>query len=409
MKKLYLLLISMCFTLLCSTAVMASPGKVTGVKQSGADTESIQITWNTVLGKDVYYDIQMSNDNINWNTVSGNYQSETDYKEYNLNSGTIYYVRVRARELTSTWDYTYGAWSDSVQVTTACEDVKDLTQKNATTSSITIAWSRVAGATSYKICRFVNLKEQVIGSTKNTYYTINGFNNRIAFPYDIYVKPVKAISTYSAEKTVKYSWDVDMLDAYRLKLVPGKSTAPKITHWWTFIGEADVEVNNVQYADGYQMEVYNAKGKKIQSSIMNSGGIATHYKYANGLKRNTFYKVRARAYNTIGASTKYGAWSDYTWFSLGVKNSAKRTSKKIKIRWDKVRGATNYAVYMSTQQKAGYRKVATTKKCFLNLKKFKKKKLKKKKTYYVYVVARKKVGKSVYHSDGHEIIISYGR
>ena len=249
----------------------------------------------------------------------------------------------------------------------------------------------------------------MIGSTENTSYTIDGFNNRIAFPYDVYVKPVKTIGTYSAEKTVEYSGDVSMLNAYNLKLIPAKTTAPKITHWWSFLGEADVEVNNVQYADGYQMEIYNAKGKKVQSSIMSNGGTGTHYKYAKGLKRNTFYKVRVRAYNTIGASTNYSAWSDYTWFSLGVKSSAKRTSKKINLRWDKVKGATNYVVYMSTHQKAGYRKVATTKKCSLSLKKFKKKKLKKKKTYYLYVVARKKVGKNVYRSGGHEIMISYGR
>jgi fibronectin type 3 domain-containing protein len=76
-----------------------------------------------------------------------------------------------------------------------------------------------------------------------------------------------------------------------------------------------------------------------------------------------------------------------------------KKTKTAVAKWDTVKGATSYTIYLSTKQKSGYKKVGTTKKTSFTLKKYGKSALKKNKTYYVYVVANKKVGKTTYTSD----------
>lgn len=401
-RKISLLFLTAMFTLLFSAVVMAAPAKVTGVKQTSADTTSVTVSWGAVLGNNVYYEVSMSNDGSNWNVVSDSYQSSTSYTKYSLTSGTTYYLRVRAKE-----SDVEGAYSDTIQVTTLPDEITDLKQTAATTSSITVSWGKVAGATSYKVCKWVNGTESVIGITTGNTYTITGLNNKVDVAYEIYVKPLRTVGSFTAEQKVNYSWDVDTLDKYDIKLVPQKISAINITSYWTYLESCRFEITTVKFADGHQYEIYNAKtNKKVSSGTMTSGGFGNYYKDPSGIKRNNFYKVRVRAYNTVNNKTYYGAWSDYEYFANGTKSTVKKVKKKkLKIKWNKVKGATGYTVYVSTSKDAGYKKVKTvsSKKNSISLSKIKKKKIKKKKTYYVYVVANKKVGKTTYKSGGNDV------
>ena len=54
-----LFLINMIFIMGTVTAE-AAPAKVTGVKQISADEDSVEVTWNTVLGSDIRYVVEYS-------------------------------------------------------------------------------------------------------------------------------------------------------------------------------------------------------------------------------------------------------------------------------------------------------------------------------------------------------------
>ena len=63
----------------------------------------------------------------------------------------------------------------------------------------------------------------------------------------------------------------------------------------------------------------------------------------------------------------YSKWSSKKWFITDPDvdvNSVKNTLKvnSVKLKWDKVPGATKYEIYMSSDAKKGYKKVASTKK-----------------------------------------------
>ncbi len=63
------------------------------------------------------------------------------------------------------------------------------------------------------------------------------------------------------------------------------------------------------------------------------------------------------------------------------------------MKWNKVKGASQYEVYRSTSKKGKYKKIATTKKTT-----YTDKKLKGKKKYYYKVRVSKKINKKNYYS-----------
>ena len=119
------------------------------------------------------------------------------------------------------------------------------------------------------------------------------------------------------------------------------------------------------------------------------------------------YTVKVRAYLDINGQKTYGEWSDTAYLftqPMVVKNGVKINGKgQMTVKWDKINGVDGYEVYVSTKETKGYKKVAkvSSKKGSVTVKKFKKKSFSKKKTYYVYIVAKKKVGGDVYTSGRH--------
>ena len=97
---------------------------------------------------------------------------------------------------------------------------------------------------------------------------------------------------------------------------------------------------------------------------------------------------------------KYGAWSDVTYFARSPysKVNAKASGKSIRLSWNKVSGATNYTVYISSKKNSGYKKVGTIKKTSTTINKYGKSALKSGKTYYVRIRTYKTVGSTKYWS-----------
>lgn len=123
----------------------------------------------------------------------------------------------------------------------------------------------------------------------------------------------------------------------------------------------------------------------------------------------TFYKFRVRTYVNCGAAKAYSAWSDYKYvgMSKSIKATLSKNKKAIRLNWGKVDGAKKFAVYASTKEKSGYKKIKTVsaKSRSIAVSKVNKKKIKKNRKYYFKVVALSKAGKktvtsSAYYIDG---------
>lgn len=397
MKRLIAAIITVAVLLSIAVPIsaFASVGKVTNVEQISAGTESIEIQWSTLLGNGIRYHVELSQDKQNWVDYGQNYGWTTgkDKSISNLVPGTTYYARVKA---TDDSGKTFGPASDAIEVTTRPDDVKNLVQTDATTSSITLKWDKSAGATGYRVCEWVNDQEYVVGSTTKTSYTIKKLSNKTAFPYRIYVRPYRTVANYTAEAAAKYSWTYSSIYNSDIKLVPKKSSAPKVSNYYWYINDMSFDNPSVAFKDGYEIKVYKANSKKVYSSLTNTTSF-------NTIKKNQFYKVKRRYYSTIGAKkdNKYGAWSKFSYISFGCeKINASAGKNSLSVSWSKVKGGkVVYDIYVSKAENTGLKKFKkNVKGTSIKVTKYGKKKLSRRTKYYVYVVPKLKVGKKYYAS-----------
>lgn len=164
-------------------------------------------------------------------------------------------------------------------------------------------------------------------------------------------------------------------------------------------GTVEFWANKPEYATKVQMELYNAKNKKVATRKI------TDYSNKIKISKGMAYKYRARTYytNKEKGKTYYGKWSSYKYFA--DPSVTLTTGKKmIKASIKKGTGISSYTVYISTTPNGGYKKVKTVKvgkksKYNVTIKKCGKKKLKKGTFYYLRIVPKVKFGSKTYTSD----------
>lgn len=391
-KVLLWIMTAMVMTMMFSVMISAdttyeAPAQVTGLKQIDAGSGWITVSWDAQINCN--YQLEFSVDGVNWTEVG--VKAGTDMRADNLSTGKSYYARVRGYRSKYIYagERTFGPYSAAIEVVTVPGSVSEIVQTNATYNTASFTWKAAEGATQYDVYKKVNGIETFVGSTNTNSITVKGLSRE---KFDINVKQGrKSAAGYVAKDSYGKS-----LYSSNINLLPEKPGNIHISNYWDSIKEIQAEWDSCMFADGYQIQVYRGADKKAMSTLKTTGT----YVYAKNINTKNFYKIRVRAYTTVNGQLKYGDWSGYTYFAQQPKLKLKYVSvKKLKVSWSKVNSATSYTVYMSTKQKSGYKKVATTKKLSYTITKFKKKALKKNTTYYVYVVANKKVGKKTVKSN----------
>lgn len=159
-----------------------------------------------------------------------------------------------------------------------------------TSTSVTIPWSKVAGATKYR----VYYKEK--GTSKYLFV-------KDTTPLKYTIKGLKPATTYTfAVKAYGYGkWS----DVYATKITttaPSKVSTPIVKT--NSKGKVTISYSKVVRATGY--EIYMAKGNgkyvKVKTTTANS---YTRTK----LTRGATYKFKVRAYKKVGSNVYYGAYS----------------------------------------------------------------------------------------------------
>ena len=233
--------------------------------------------------------------------------------------------------------------------------------------------------------------------------TITGVNP--ANEYDIKVS-CDYTSTYGSKYT---DWSIGWI--YDAAMAPVTVSGLKQRVWYCYSGNLDTVWNKQQAVTGYQYQLYNSSNKLVKS-----GTIARDYSaYENFDKLSSqTYKMRVRAYTKFNGKNRFGKWSPWLNIVPPVKDlTGKTKSRKIIVKWPKVKGATSYTIFVSTKRDSGWKKTKTVsaKKKKATIKKIGKKKLKKGKYYYVYVRPNKKVGgKNIFSTfNNASIPYVYGR
>ena len=286
--------------------VNTNPYGVGGFKVKSLSSTNVTLRWNKGTTASGYQLQQYKNGG--WVTIyTGTKATDTSYTVKGLKAGTAgYRFRIRAYK---TYGNTkqYGSWSNEVKVNTNPYGVGGFKVKSLSSTNVTLRWNKGTTASGYQLQQYKNGGWVTIYTgTKatDTSYTVKGLKAGTAG----YRFRIRAYKTYGNTKQYG-SWSNEVkvnTNPYGVGGFKAKSTAKtSITLGW----------NKGTTASGYQLQQYKS-GKWVTISAPDK---ATTVSYTvNGLKADTSYKFRIRAYKTYGSTKQYGSWSNE--LTVGTKN-----------------------------------------------------------------------------------------
>lgn len=266
-----------------------------------------------------------------------------------------------------------GVGANSTDVEAAYVDFSgDVQQVAADKTSATISWQPAENAVAYNIyCEEYAAEGEpvLVGTTTTPSYTITGLKS--GMKYDIKITGTDGVT----ESGSNYA---------NVVTLPDQLTGLKQSRWYYYIKELEVEWDEQSAVDGYEVSLYDDKGKLVNEQIIdNSWENDAEFKNM----KYKVYTVKVRSFMTYNGQKYYSSYA--TIYCLNQANVTKATvsGNKLHLKWGKVSGATGYNVYVSTKSDSGYKKVAkiSKKKNSCTISKFKGKKFSSKKTYHVYV------------------------
>ena len=320
---------------------------VTGFASGSQTKSSAVLGWDKVSGADGYA-VELYTGG-KWNEVFRTSDSSvTSCTVGSLKADSIYSLRIRAFKDTD--DGTVYSDYTRLAVKTKLAGVTGLKAQGVTATAVKLDWARNAGATGYIIEQYKGGKWTQIAVTKNNYtltFTVKGLAE--CTPYSFRVKAYKndgGKTNYSDYVTVKAS---TLLGTVKNAKVTS-TTGTWITLEWA----------KNDKATGYSIEQYKG-GKWTVIAITKNN---TTLKFTvKGLRNDTTYSFRIKAYKTVGDTTTYGSYVRIVGTTdipnvATFKGSAVSQSA-VKLDWSKNDKATGYVI---EQYKGGkWTAIATTK------------------------------------------------
>lgn len=323
---------------------------VTGVKQVGDTETSANIEWNKIEGAR-YYGVQWSTNSDFTTFAEKSIFARTDAKIEGLTANTVYYVRVGYGEDSSNC---FENFSAPVAVVTTPGKPQQVSFVDADTSTVTISWPAVEGATSYVVT--YNEKEYTTADTKmQLTYEYTEFAGRKVEVSTAKVKSVKAsVAGYEAKSEDS---TVEGLCLLTQKIKKSNFDVLDVHPAINFTVD-DVHGEEVAF------EFYDLKTKKTKTTKASIFGDGASIAYKS-LQEGHTYKYRVRASITLSDGTKKtGIWSDYRYLAcakkMGVSYAVKTPQKKT-IKWKKFTGVSKIKIEKSKKRDSGYKAVATVK------------------------------------------------
>ena len=371
-----------------NTNLVVRPQKVENVKINQIDYTNVTLSWGKVsdaTGYKVYkYDEE---------TKKYKYYGATTNLTLNISKltpNTEYNFKVSAYKELGENKYE-GTASDAITVTTGNPtptDVRNLkvNAKSVTTNSLKLTWEKLSNISGYQIYIFnyktgIYNKLTTITDPATTSYVVKKLNPSTKYNFIIVAyKRVEGINylgkQYSATPALQVT-KVAPITATR-----DETTTNAIRLTWSASPNAT----------GYIIYRYNYSKKKYEKIVTTRDVTYVFTKLPSATK----YNFKVKAYKVDNNKTYYGAASKtiITTTKPGKATDARATGKtktRIRIRWNRVRGATGYRVYIYDSKTKKYKYYGSTKNTTALIKN-----RKANTTYKIKVQAYKKPYKLVY-------------
>ncbi len=292
--------------------------------------QGVKVSWSADPVADGYRIYRKADGAKNWTRLDTIDADETSFIDKTAKSGKKYTYTVKA--------YNFVGWGkfNSTGVTHTYYSAPDVNIKS-TTKGVYLSWGKIAGATKYRIYR------QTSGSSKWSYIdTVTGtsFTDKTAksgkkYYYRVMAGKGETMSGYNVVS--KY-----FLSAPKLSSVHNTTLGVKFS--W----------EKVSGAEGYKVYRKSASGS---------------YKYIGTTAKTTYIDKTAKSgttYTYTVKAYKSKTTSSYNKTGLKIKHlgapeaNVKEYSKSVKLSWEEITGAKEYAVYRKASGESKWTKLTTT-------------------------------------------------
>lgn len=257
------------FSKVRDSVVLQAPPKIT---TAGAGATTVKISWSGVTGAGGYELFRTTEEKVSYKKLySGSAKS---YTNSGLNSGEVYYYKVRAFKVLSGVTY-YGPYSDlkpgfSLAAPTVTTSTVNLT-------SLKITWTAVAGASVYQLYRSTSASGSytMVVSGKDRSYTDSSVSSGTAYYYKTRAyAEIDGQKIYGPFSAVKGGVALDSPMNVNAKAYG--VTSVKVT-WKSVLGATEYEVQRATGDAGSFVRVYTGEAKSFVDKNL-AGGVDYRYR-----------------------------------------------------------------------------------------------------------------------------------
>ena len=321
--------------------------ELTGVKVKTQGTNSLTLAWDKNANAKGYIIEQYKGGK--WTQIAKtSSNTAVTYTVNGLAADTTYTFRIKAYAISGESEI----YSDYVRIAgkTRIANVASFKGSAVSASAVKLDWSKNDKATGYVIEQYRGGKWTVLATTKNNTtltFTVKGLAEGTTYSFRIKsFRKTGSTTDFSEYTAIKVATLLDSVSDFKV----ASTTGSWITLEWA----------NNDKATGYSIEQYKGGKWTVIATTKNNATLKFTVK---GLKNDTTYSFRIRAYKTAGASNVY---SDYVRIAgkTRIPNVAKFTgsavsASAVKLDWSKNDKATGYSI---EQYKGGkWTAIATTK------------------------------------------------
>ena len=323
------------------------PTELTGVKVKTQGTASLTLAWDKNASAMGYIIEQYKGGK--WTQVAKtSSNTAVTYTVNGLAADTTYTFRIKAYVISGESEI-YGGYV-KIAGKTRIPNVASFKGRAVSASAVKLDWSKNDKATGYVIEQYKGGKWTALATTKNNTtltFTVKGLAEGTAYSFRIKsFRKTGSTTDFSEYTAIKAATLLDSVSNLKVTSVTGS--------WIT------LEWAKNDKATGYVIEQYKGGKWTVIATTKNNATLKFTVK---GLKNDTTYSFRIRAYKTSGSVTAY---SDYVRIAgkTRIPNVAKFTgsavsASAVKLDWSKNDKATGYVI---EQYKSGkWTVLATTK------------------------------------------------
>lgn len=311
-----------------SCVIKVKPGKVTGLKSTVTGDTSYKLTWNGAQGASVYRIYRYNSSKDSFAKLCD--VTATSYTVKNAVPGAV--ARYKVCAVNTKNGECLGDCS-SVVYAASVKSIGKVSAGTATAASVTLKWSKISGATGYRVyiknSSGYKLQTTVSGNT----CTVKSLKSQTKYVFRVAAYVKTPSGTYEGKASADTAVYTKPAKAASLRV--GTRTTSSLTLRW----------NAVSRVDGYYIYKYSSADKTWKKC----GSATSASKRISGLSSGTVYKFKVRAYKNLDGKTVYGEYSTVlTCCTTPAKMSFKsvtRSGTKLTLKWNRVK-ADGYELYV---------------------------------------------------------------